>query len=168
MVFKLNSNEKPMKTLSLLLLLIASITNAQTDIWSGSYAVFPDKDATEAIDTMIVKAAPDLKPEDVASRYESDLKRWTVSSKIETTDDFEFIRRFLFDPEEDENEYEEFGWTELHKSGKMNCADGGHFFICQTTPNTTVTFPTEESVLTKTGIFGIWLHYGYVVLEKIK
>lgn len=156
-----------MKQITLLLSLLTSFANAQTDIWSGSYAVFPDKDATEAIDTMIIEAAPDLKPEDVAARYESDLKRWTVSSKIEKPDDFEFIRWFLFNPEEGNDEYAQFGWTELHKSGKMNCADGGHFFICQTTPNTTVTFSSEESVLTKTGIFGIWLHYGYVVLQKL-
>lgn len=156
-----------MKKITILFLFLTYLANAQTDIWSGSYAVFPDKDSLVAVDTLTIKPTADLKSEDVASRYESDLKRWTITSKREKPDDFEIIRQFLFDVEEDENEYEEFGWTELHKNGKMNCIDGGHFFICQTTPNSTVTFPTNESVLTQTGIFGIWLHYGYVVLQKI-
>lgn len=156
-----------MKQITLLLLLLTSFANAQTDIWSGSYVVFPDKDSLVAVDTLTIKPAADLKSEEVASRYDSDLKRWTISSKRENSDEFELIRRFLFNLEEDENEYEEFGWTELHKNGKMKCIDGGHFFICQTTPNSTVNFPTNESVVTETGIFGIWLHYGYVVLQKI-
>lgn len=156
-----------MKKSTLLFLLLSFMVNAQTDIWSGSYAVFSDKESSKAIDTLTIKPSLNLKSEDVASRFESDLKRWQISSSQDKSTNFELIRRFLFDLKEDENEYEEFGWTELHKSGKMNCADGGHFFICQTVPNSTVKFNNEESVMTKTGIFGIWLHYGYVELQKI-
>lgn len=155
-----------MKTFSLLLLFIVSISYAQTDIWSGKYAVLVDGYPLP-VDTLKIEKTADLKPEDVAARFESDLNRWNISSAKDKSDNMELLRRFLFDPENEENEYEQFGWTELHKSGKMNCADGGHFFICQTTPNSIVKFNEEESVGNKTGIFGIWLHFGYVELQKI-
>jgi len=76
------------------------------------------------------------------------------------------VRRFLFKPNNDE--YKEFGWTDLHKAGKMNCIDGGHFFICKTEANTTVDLKGDKAFLTKTGVFGIWLHHGLVTLKKVK
>ena len=51
--------------------------------------------------------------------------------------------------------------------GKMNCIDGGHFFICQSEPETLVKFGKEESYFSKTGIFGIWLHKGLFNLNRI-
>ena len=97
---------------------------------------------------------------------ESDLSRWKLTSKTDNYGDEVIARRFLFDTEDEENEYEEFGWTELYLKEEMKCLDAGHFFICQTKPNSTVKIE-DESFFTKTGIFGIRLHYGLFELEKI-
>ena len=141
------------------------------DIWSGTYIVkskIKDSVNYETVDTLVIKKTASANPEDLAARYESDLLRWTIVSKTDSRGKHKVVRRFLFDLAEDENEYEEFGWTELHQAGKMDCLDGGHFFICKTEPKTTVQFGKEESFFTETGIFGVWLHYGLVELEKIK
>lgn len=138
----------------------------QDDLWTGSYEVhLKNGEKVTIVDTLVVVKTADADPNKLAARYESDLARWMLTSNIK---DEKIVRRFLFDPEDDEDGYKEFGWTDQHKSGKMNCIDGGHFFICQTEPNTTVTFNKEETYLTKTGVFGIWLHYGIVELQKIK
>lgn len=138
----------------------------QDDLWTGSYEVhLKNGEKVTTVDTLVVVKTADADPNKLAARYESDLARWMLTSKIKEE---KIVRRFLFDPEDDEDAYKEFGWTDLHKSGKMNCIDGGHFFICQTEPNTTVTFNKDETYLTKTGVFGIWLHYGIVELQKIK
>lgn len=138
----------------------------QDDLWTGSYEVhLKNGEKVTIVDTLVVVKTADADPNKLAARYESDLARWKLTSNIKEE---KIVRRFLFDPEDDEDAYKEFGWTDLHKSGKMNCIDGGHFFICQTEPNTTVTFNKDETYLTKTGVFGIWLHYGIVELQKIK
>ena len=145
-------------------LLIAITTYSQDkDIWSGEYIL----KSIESIptDTIKIKKIPNLSKEDVAGRFESDLKRWEIYS--ENDDDKVSLRRFLFDQQDDENEYEEFGWTALHVKGKMECIDAGHFFICQTTPNSQVTID-DYSFFTETGVFGIRLHYGLFQLEKLK
>lgn len=142
---------------------------AKTDLWTGSYILYPTNgdNATNA-DTLVIVKTADADPKEIAAKYKSDLARWVLTSKKEGDKDKKIIRRFLFDVENDENSYEEFGWTDLHKIGKMNCIEGGHFFICQTEPNTTVRFNKDETYFTKTGVFGIWLHYGVVELQKIK
>jgi len=140
---------------------------SQTDIWSGNYAVYSVEDDKTVLDTLIIKKAKDVKPEDIASRFEFDLKRWTVISKKDNGKDSKVIRRFIFNPEDKDNEYEQFGWTKLYQEEKISCIDGGHFFICQTKPNTTVDFQKEGTFFTKTGFFGIWLHFGLVELKKL-
>lgn len=44
----------------------------------------------------------------------------------------------------------------------------GHFFICSTTPNTWANLGEKEKYFTKTGIFGIRLHFGAFELRKIE
>lgn len=140
-----------------------------TDLWSGSYVVNPkNEDYSANVDTLVIAKTADADPNKIATRYKSDLTRWTLTSKKEGDKEKQIVNRFLFDVENKEDAYKEFGWTDLHKSGKMNCIDGGHFFICQTEPNTVVRFNKEETYLTKTGVFGIWLHYGIAELQKIK
>lgn len=164
-----------MKKIFFLFILIASwdMASAQKktndDIWSGSYKVgsVNNKELTN-VDTLIITKIEDADPKELAARYESDLERWTLVSKKGGRKDQQIVRRFLFDEEDKEDAYKEFGWTDLHKNGKMSCIDGGHFFICQTEPNTKVKLSKEEEFLTKTGVFGIWLHYGLVELQKIK
>ena len=43
-------------------------------------------------------------------------------------------KTILFAPEDNENQYKEFGWTELHRNGKMNCIDGNHFLFVRRNP----------------------------------
>ena len=45
--------------------------------------------------------------------------------------------------------------------------DGGHFFICKTDPNSNVELKGDKPFKTKSGVFGIWLHYGLVTLKKL-
>ena len=142
--------------------------NSKADIWSGTYVLRSSNgnSGATAIDTLVIEQA-DKADDKIPVKYKSDLSRWTLTAKKDTKDKVT-IRRFLFDLENEENEYDQFGWTDLHVKGKMNCIDGGHFFICQTEPNTTVKFNKEESFFTKTGILAIWLHHGLFELEKIK
>ncbi|MPT32323.1 MAG: phosphate ABC transporter permease [Chryseobacterium sp.] len=139
---------------------------SQNDIWSGSYEVYP-KDDKKALDTLFIAKTKDVKSEDVPARFESDLKRWIVTSKKDERKDALVIRRFIFNLEDDDNEYEQFGWTKLYQEEKISCIDGCHFFICQTKPNTTVDFQKEGTFFTKTGFFGVWLHFGLVELKKL-
>ena len=143
--------------------------NTKTDIWSGSYGLYAIKDSLiKASDTLIIERVADAKADEVAGRYQPDLARWAVTSTKGGKKDQTIIRRFLFAPEDKEDQYKEFGWTELYRNGKMNCIDGNHFFICQTEPKTKVLFNGKEEFYTRTGIFGIWLHYGIVDLKKLK
>lgn len=141
----------------------------QNDIWSGSYVINSvNNKSLKTSDTLVIAKTADADPKEIAARYESDLLRWMMTSTKGGDKEEKIIRRFLFDPENKNDGYEEFDWTDLHKTGKMNCIDGGHFFICQTEPNTEVKFGKEEKIITKTGVFGVWLHYGLVELQKIK
>ena len=136
--------------------------NTATDIWSGNYEVFTDKNM---VDQFKIVKSKNLKESDVAAKYEGDLERWIIISQHDSKTDSMAVRRFLFNDEDDE--YKEFGWTELHKSGKMKCLDGGHFFICQTKAKSTIELKGEKPFFTETGIFGVWLHYGLVQLRKL-
>jgi len=135
------------------------------DIWSGKLLVYPDKNEIPA-DTLLLTRTADIAADKVASRYEADLARWQVISSKDPKKDSILLRRFLSNDKDDE--YKEFGWTALHNAGKMNCLDGGHFFICQTDPNTKVELKGDQPFFTESGIFGVWLHYGLVALKKIK
>lgn len=165
-----------MKNSIVLLFLLIGLYNsaiaqgkAQLDIWTGKYIVLTnDNDSLKIIDTLTIEKIADVNPKELADKYKSDLARWTMTSSQEKNKEKNVVRRFLFDPNDDRDEYKEFGWTDLHKTGKMNCIDGGHFFICQTVANSDVKFGQNENHLTNTGIFGIWLHYGVVELKKIK
>ena len=136
----------------------------KVDLWTGRYSVHPNNDDV-AQDTLVISRSKDLKPENVPSKLEADLARWTVSSKRDAKKEDILVRRFLQNDEDDE--YKEFGWTALHKAGKMNCIDGGHFFICKTDPNSNVELKGDKPFKTKSGVFGIWLHYGLVTLKKL-
>lgn len=151
----------------LFLLLMAFFSKAQQkeDVWVGRYAISTHEDAEKTIDTLIISSFENAKVNDVVSKYQSDLARWQISSTSDP-DESSIIRRFLADQEN--NEYREFGWENLNKSGKMNCIDGGHFFICQSEPETLIQFGKEESYFSKTGIFGIWLHKGLFNLKRIQ
>jgi len=161
------------KRLFLILIGISSFLSAQKktekDIWPGTYFVNEtNKEGTQTTttDTLVIARIPDADPDKIPAKEESDLARWSMTSKRDGGKDKISVKRFLFDVKNNKDAYKEFGWTDLHKKGKINCIDGGHFFICQTLPNTTVTFGKDEKYFTKTGVFGIWLHYGVVELQK--
>lgn len=141
--------------------------NTQKDTWSGTYALNTVyKGISTTVDTLVISRIEDAKSRENPAKEKSNAVRWSMISKRDGGKDKVNVEQFLFDAENDKDAYKEFGWTDLHKAGKMNCIDGGNFFICQTLPNTTVAFGIEENYLTKTGIFGIWLHYGIVELQK--
>ncbi|MBB6372410.1 phosphate ABC transporter permease [Chryseobacterium shigense] len=155
----------------LILIGLSDLCSAQEktekDIWSGTYLVNEiNNGVSGTVDTLLIARIENADPKKIPAKEESDLIRWSMTSKRDGDKDKIKVKRFLFDVENDYNGYEEFGWTNLHKEGKMNCIDGGHFFICQTQPGTTVTFGKDETYFTKTGVFGIWLHYGVVELKK--
>ena len=135
----------------------------EKDIWSGKYIIKSSESIT--IDSIKIEKIADLQKDDVAARFESDLKRWKITSKSDNYEDESIVRRFIYNPEDEENEYEEFGWTKLYLKKEMKCMDAGHFFMCQTKPNNTIKID-GESFTTKTGFFGIRLHYGLFELEK--
>lgn len=154
---------------TVMLLFVSSILFAQNkkDIWSGSYEVrFQEGNVKtfNVVDTLVIEPSKDLLADDVAAKFEADLKRWTIYSKKDSKQRKELVRRFLFN--EGDNEYDEFGWTTLHKEDKMHCLDGGNFFICQSAIKGELQL-SDEKIFTETGIFGIWLHIGFVELKKI-
>jgi len=162
----MKSNKNLLNSFFLIIALIgiSNKTYAQKeDVWSGNYIIKSPK--SKAIDTIKIQKTADINKEDVASRFESDLSRWIIASKNENYENEIIARRFLFDLENDENEYEQFGWIELYLKGEMKCIDAGHLFICKTKPNSVVKYG-DESFFTKTGLFGIRLHYGLFELEK--
>lgn len=135
------------------------------DIWSDYYKLSSSKSTT--IDTLKITKTKDANKNKVASKYETDLERWHISSKNDNHDNKIEARRFLYDKQTEENEYEQFGWTDLYENEEMKCLDAGHIFICKTTPNSEVIID-NESFFTKTGIFGIRIHYGLFMLERIE
>lgn len=159
------------KSLFLMLIGVSGLLSAQKktekDIWSGTYLVNELNNGVARItDTLVVVRIKDADPNDIPAKEKSDLVRWSLISKKDEGKDKATVKQFLFDPDNGRDAYKEFGWTDLHRAGKMNCIDGGHFFMCQTLPGTSVTFGKDEKYLTKTGVFGIWLHYGIVELQK--
>lgn len=141
---------------------------SKSDIWSGEYEVYSRDNLSTPIDTLVILKTKDADAEKLVSKLKADIARWNISSKSNPKDESLEVRRFLTDDLNAKNEYKEFGWEELNKKGKMNCIDGGHFFICKSEPEILIQFNKEESYFSKTGIFGIWLHQGLVDLKKIK
>ncbi len=135
----------------------------ETDVWSGNFILKLPK--SKLIDSIKIEKIIDANKEDLASKFEFDLSRWKITSKNGNYENKIIARRFLFDVKNNENEYEQFGWTELYLKGKIKCINAGHFFICQTKSNSKVKIK-NESFFTKTGLFGIRLHYGLFELEK--
>ena len=159
-----------MKTIFFIVLMLfctslSAQNKSEIDLWSGSYAIYPKNDEVAA-DTLVIKKVKDLTADQVPSKLGADLARWEVASTRDSKKEAITIRRFLSNDESDE--YKEFGWTALHKSGKMNCIDGGHFFICQTEAKTSVELKGDKPFYTESGIFGVWLHYGLVTMKRIK
>jgi hypothetical protein len=140
---------------------------ADADVWSGTYRMEPgSKDNARPISTAIytISKAPTLDAKNVAGRYESDLVRWTMRLQYSGKNDSSTLRRFVAN--KDLNEYEEFGWKEMHIAQKIECMDGGNFFFCKTAPNSTVRVG-NEAFTTVSGIFGILLHAGVFELYKL-
>ncbi|WP_179375713.1 phosphate ABC transporter permease [Winogradskyella wichelsiae] len=140
----------------------------QKDIWSGTYNLKPyleEQQDTINSQIYIIQKASEAKTENLTSKYKTDLLRWHMVNQNDLEKERVILRRFLINDQY--NEYEEFGWTELYKSGAMKCLDGGHFFICKTIEGGTVTID-EEKFVSKTGIFGIMLHHGLFELDKIE
>lgn len=155
-----------LKTIFLIITLFGLSNEAYSqniDVWSGNYILRTSE--SKLIDSIRIKKANDVNKDDVASRFESDLSRWIIASKNDNYEDEIIARRFLFDTENGENEYEEFGWTDMYLKEEIVCIDTGHFFICKTKPNSNVNIK-NESFFTKTGLFGLRLHYGLFELEK--
>lgn len=145
--------------------LVSSQNRDIKDVWSGKYDIKPYVENGEDFNLKfcVIEKTTDAKAENLTSKYETDLLRWNMITQNGSEKDSVLLRRFLINNEY--NEYEEFGWTELYKSGKMKCVDGGHFFICQTTAGSKVKIG-EEEFISKTGIFGIALHKGLFEFSK--
>lgn len=104
---------KKMKNILILLFLSIGLNNlaiAQEktllDIWTGKYIVLTkDNDSLKIIDTLTIERTTDANPKELANKYKSDLARWTITSNQEKNDEKIVVRRFLFDPKEDRDEY---------------------------------------------------------------
>ncbi len=143
---------------------ITSQNKKSNDTWSGTYRL-------ELLGKKTEKKTPKqyvqiqkitLEQDEESSKFLSLPDQWMMKILSEKKDK-KVLRAFSFTEEDDE--YEQFGWTELHKKGEMECLDGGRFFICKTKPKTTVT-TNGESFFSKSGIFGVLLHYGGFELYK--
>lgn len=144
------------------------LKNQGNDIWSGHYLLKPYGDSKlDDFDAkkIIIQKASDAAPEDLPSKYKTNAERWLIIDAENQNEQTE-ARTFLFNEEDDE--YTEFGWSELHKKGCMECIYADHFFLCQTQPNSKIRFSDEGSFESKTGIFGVMLHYELFEMEKIK
>ncbi|WP_324026567.1 phosphate ABC transporter permease [Maribacter sp. BPC-D8] len=158
--------------ISIIFLFLYNVVSCQEDEktkigWSGRYKIESygkNKKDSLNIQYGIIEKTLNAKVEDIVRKYETDLVRWNMITQTGSQKDSVLLRRFLMN--EEFNEYEEFGWTELYKSGKMKCLDGGHFFLCKTTVDNKVKIGEEEFIAT-TGIFGIVLHKGLFEFTKI-
>lgn len=138
----------------------------QKEDWSGKYQIKPyteKKIENSNSQSYIIQKAPNVNPKNIAEKYKIDLFRWYMVKQNDSEKDSVLLRRFLIN--EEYNEYEQFGWTKLYKTGKMSCLDGGNIFICKTTVGSKIKIE-EEEFISKTGIFGIMLHKGLFELYK--
>jgi len=132
------------------------------DGWSGHYGL-QWLGVSHPGSRVVLAKAPDADPQKLVEKYQSDLARWTIAD-VQTPTQTVSLRRFL------EEQYEGFGWAALHAAGRIECLDANHVFVCKTTPGTTVKIgpdgPSQESLLSSTGVFGIRLHAGAFELKK--
>ena len=117
-----------MKTTFFIVLMVFSTclkaqNTKETDLWSGSYVIYPNNDEVAA-DTLVIKRVNDLTTDQVPSKLEADLSRWDILSTRDSKKEAVTVRRFLSNDEDDE--YKDFGWTAVHNAGKMHCIDGDH------------------------------------------
>lgn len=141
----------------------------QEDVWSGMYRLvrYSEKEIdTTTVSIFVIEKTKDANPEEIPAKYKDDVLRWKLFAKNRDNKDTLVVRNFLMT--DDTNEYEEFGWSQLHKSGKINCLDGGHFFLCSTASGSTITPKGEEAFVTKTGFFMVILHGGLFDVYKVE
>jgi len=139
-----------------------TICGQKEDIWSGQYILVSPE--VETADTLIITPIATADRENITNKYDKDLPLWELSSTALERDDATTGRQFLLN--EEENEYDQFGWKEMAQNGEITCLDAGHFFICQTNTNNEIRIE-EESFFTETGIFGIRRHQGLFELKKL-
>lgn len=164
MNIKLKKNQLKKILLAIFLIGIVKLTYSQsTDIWSGNYII--KSTASTIMDTIQIKKTADADKNEVAGKYLSNLSRWVITAKEDDSKTKMIAREFLYDIENNRDEYKQFGWADLYKKEQITCLSVGHFIICKTTPNNTILID-NQSFFTKTGLFGIRLHYGLFELEK--
>jgi len=92
----MNINRKLTKRLFIIVILLGFFNNTysqEKDIWSGKYIIKSSESI--AIDSINIEKIADLKKDDVAARFESDLKRWKITSKSDNYEDEVVVRRFI-------------------------------------------------------------------------
>ncbi|MDO9405413.1 MAG: hypothetical protein Q7T87_15370 [Polaromonas sp.] len=136
---------------------------ATADGWSGSYRLEWVAGVSQPPARVVLAKAPDADPDRLVEKYQADLARWTIAD-AGAPGETRLLRRFIG------SEYTEWGWSGLHASGDIECLDASRLFVCRTTPGTTVRFgpdgPSQESLLARSGVFGIALHAGAFELNK--
>ncbi|MDO9439249.1 MAG: hypothetical protein Q7T73_00010 [Beijerinckiaceae bacterium] len=141
----------------------ASSAAQQDDIWSGLYRL-EWLGGARSVEDVRIERAPDADPATLVEKYQDDLTRWAMSQdaapRERTT-----LRRFL------PSEYKGWGWDDLPKDVRIECLDASRMFVCRTAPGTTISFgpdrPNRETLLAKTGVFGVVLHAGAFELKKL-
>ena len=142
----------------------ASLATQQDDVWSGLYRLeWVGGQERQGADVRI-EQAPNADPTELVEKYRSDLTRWTML-QVDAPRERTTLRRFL------PAEYEGWGWDDLPKDMRIECLDASRMFVCKTAPGTTISFgpdrPNRETLVAKTGIFGVVLHAGAFELKKL-
>lgn len=142
------------------------------DPWSGVYRLEWMKGSVAAAERstaappeqVVVAKAADADLAKVAERDGVDPARWTLG-EASGADRSPPLRRFVA------RDYQGLGWNALHAAGAIECLDGGHLFLCRTQPGTAVAFgpegPQRDTLIARTGVFGIVLHAGAFELKKL-
>jgi hypothetical protein len=133
------------------------------DLWSGRYALSWVAAPSRPANALEISRAPDANPADLVESYRQDLARWALTDPREPAGKAR-LKRFIDD------EYREWGWSQMHAAGAIQCLHASRLFICRTAPGTTVKFgptgPQQEELVASTGLFGIALHSGAFELKK--
>ena len=140
-----------------------SLAAQDGDVWNGLYRLEWVVDGRPGIE-MRIERARDADPAKLVEKYRSDLARWTISQPAAPRE-AATLRRFVA------SEYEGWGWGDLRKDLRIECLDASRMFLCRTAPGTTIFFgpdgPNRETLLAKTGVFGVVLHAGAFELKKL-
>ena len=142
----------------------ASLAAQDDDRWSGLYRLeWVGAEGRPGAD-MRIERAPDADPAKLVERFQSDLTRWTMS-QADVPRERTTLRRFL------PTEYKGWGWDDLAKDVRIECLDASRLFVCRTAPGTTIFFgpdrPNRETLVARTGVFGVILHAGAFELKKL-